>query len=144
MTDPNTQQPSHQGPTSIIRPIQTVLLVVALSSAGAFSINACQEKQLGDDPIAMLLFGWCLAFMLGLARLRYPAACGRNIFSVPFLAASTATMSGFFITASVDMYVHGGHNMFPIEFAIYLVYTGTGVATAMATSVIDSVFLKKR
>jgi hypothetical protein len=144
MTDPNTQQPPHQGPTSIIRPIQTVLLVVVLSSAGAFSINACQEKQLGDDPIAMLLFGSFLAFTLGLARSRYPAGCGRRIFSVPFLAASTATMSGFFITASVDLYLHGGHNMLPFEFAFYLVYTGTGVATAMTTSVIGSVFFKKR
>ncbi len=53
-------------------------------------------------------------------------------------------MSGFFITASVDLYLHGGHNMLPFEFAFYLVYTGTGVATAMTTSVIGSVFFKKR
>lgn len=81
----------------------------------------------------MFLWGGSLAFMLGFARPIYPAALGKKIVSFHFLAASAATMSGFFVTATVDMYLHGGHNLFPIEFAIYFAYTVMGVIIAVGT-----------
>ena len=119
-----------------MRPTLTVLLVMALSSAAAFLITAGQEKALGEQPFVMILFGWCLAFILGLARRRYPALCGKRTSSIVFLAASAATMSGFFIAAILDLYLHDGrgHSMLPLEFAFYAIYTCTGLIVATSTS----------
>ena len=72
--------------------------------------------------------------MLGFARQVYPAALGKKTLSFQFLVASAATMSGFFIAAIVDMYLHGGHNLFPIEFFFYFVYTIMGVIIALGAS----------
>ena len=43
-------------------------------------------------------------------------------------------MSGFPISVSLDRYLHGGHNLLPIEFAFYFTYTGIGVTTAIAVA----------
>jgi hypothetical protein len=115
-------------------PLLTVLVVAALSSAGALSIDAYQDSHIGDRPGAMFLWGGSLAGMLGFARPIYPAALGKKTLSFQFLIASAATMSGFFIAAIVDMYLHGGHNLFPIEFFFYFVYTIMGVIIALGTS----------
>ena len=115
-------------------PLLTVLVVAALSSAGALSIDAYQDSHIGDRPGAMFLWGGSLAGMLGFARQVYPAALGKKTLSFQFLVASAATMSGFFIAAIVDLYLHGGHNLFPIEFTFYLVATILAFIVDVGTS----------
>lgn len=40
------------------------------------------------------------------------------------------SMAGFPVWALVDMLMHGGHSLLPIELAFYAVYGGLGVGVA--------------
>jgi peptidoglycan/LPS O-acetylase OafA/YrhL len=45
-----------------------------------------------------------------------------------------AAMAGFPMLAVIDMSLHGGHNLLPLEFAVYAVYGVFGVIAATAAS----------
>ncbi|MFY9343916.1 MAG: hypothetical protein WAT39_15605 [Planctomycetota bacterium] len=94
------------------------MLIAVFSSAAAFAIEAGQVKALGDAPGSMIAVGCLLALV----------ASGLGLAS-PFLLGPAA-MAGFPLGAAVDLARNGGHNLLPIEFAIYAVYAVLGVAVA--------------
>jgi hypothetical protein len=51
------------------------------------------------------------------------------------LFVGLAAMAGFPVAALVDMVRNGGHNLFPLEFALYAVYGGLGVFVALIVGV---------
>jgi len=105
------------------RSATTIAIVAALSILAAFAIAAAQGRQLGDEPLAMIGVGCAIAGVASFMRL------GRPLF------VGLAAMVGFPVAAVVDMVRNGGHNLFPIEFALYALYAGLGVFVAMIVSV---------
>ncbi len=100
-------------------------LVAALSSIAAILLESQQERPLSDDPISMLLFGCVLAFILGLGR------------PVHAIELGLATMSGFFISAGIDVVLNTGvHNLLPFVFAFYAIYACIGVVLVKITSLL--------
>jgi len=93
-------------------------LVATSSAVAAIVIGAAQQQPLGDDPLAMILCGCLLAGLAGALRLAR---------SVPL---GLASMVGFPAWALLDLAMNGGHNLLPLELAIYAVYGGLGVAVA--------------
>lgn len=104
------------------RSFVVVAIVVALSTATAFGIEVFQNRHIGDEPVAMLVCGCCLAALTAYLRMGRPIHLG------------LAAMAGFPTLALIDMSLHGGHNLLPLEFAAYAVYGIFGVIAATAAS----------
>lgn len=100
------------------RQFAVVGLVAALSIVAAIAFGVTQQQPLGDDPVTMIVCGCLLAALTGALRLAHPALLG------------LASMVGFPVWALIDLALHGGHNLLPVEFALYAVYGGLGVAVA--------------
>jgi hypothetical protein len=95
-----------------------VVCVAALSTVIALALEAAQEQHLGDQPGAMIVWGCSLAVLTGALRLGRPILLG------------LASMAGFPVAALIDLALHGGHNMLPIEFLFYGFYAVPGVIAA--------------
>jgi len=100
------------------RQIRAAAIVALVSSVAACGLDAVQARPLGDEPVAMILFGCVLALVSGASRWGHPFYLG------------LAAMAGFPIWSAVDLALNGGHNLLPFEFAIYLIYAGIGVVVA--------------
>ncbi len=111
------------------RPKSSLLIVVVVSTIAGFIIQGLQGEALGEAPQVMMICGWVLAFATGVLRL------GRSF------AFGIAAMSGFFITATIDLILNGGHTLLPFEFAIYAFYALTGVVVALVTRLLALAFL---
>jgi len=103
-----------------------VAIVVALSTAAAFGFEVFQGRHVGDEPVAMILCGCVLAALTAFLRMGHPIHLG------------LAAMSGFPILAVIDMSLHGGHNLLPLEFAAYAVYGVIGVVAATVVNALRS------
>lgn len=88
-----------------------------ISTAAALWLQAMGGAP-GDFPLPLLGLGCLLA--VSFCRL------------APALHLGLAAMSGFPIGATIDMILHGDHNLLPFEFALYCVYMGIGVGVASA------------
>jgi peptidoglycan/LPS O-acetylase OafA/YrhL len=121
MTHTPHDEPRASAPAA--RRALNIVVVAALSTLAAFAIAAAQDRQLGDEPLAMIGVG-CV-FAGGASSMRV----GRPLF------VGLAAMAGFPVAALVDMVRNGGHNLFPLEFALYAVYGGLGVFVALIVGV---------
>ena len=106
-------------PASNVRVLPRIAAVALASIVGAFVLAHLQHHPLGDEPLAMLMFGGVLAVV-----------AGALLFGVPRLAGLLA-MSGFPVWAAVDLARHGGHSLVPFEFGLYAVYGLIGVGLAL-------------
>jgi len=92
-------------------------ILAAISTAAAFASHGLFGAP-GDHPFPLLGFGCLVAFAVGAARRTRPMLVG------------LAALAGFPVEALIDLLLHGGHNLLPIEFAVYALYGGAGVGAA--------------
>lgn len=88
-----------------------------LSTAAAFASHA-RFGAPGDQPLPLLGFACSLAFAVAALRRATPVAIG------------LAALAGFPIEAAIDLVLHGGHDLLPLEFAFYGAYGLLGVLAA--------------
>jgi len=112
------------------RPYVVVAIVVALSTASAFGIEVFQDRHVGDEPVAMLVCGCCLAALTAYLRMGRPIHLG------------LAAMAGFPILAVIDLSLHGGHNLLPLEFAVYAFYGVVGVVAATVANALRRLIVR--
>jgi hypothetical protein len=86
----------------------------------AVGVQVSQRQQLGDQPLTMLACGCVLACIAG------------GVVRRSSLALGVAATAGFPLSAIVDLLLHGGHSLLPIEFAFYAAYAGIGALCALA------------
>ncbi|HEX5053341.1 MAG TPA: hypothetical protein VFZ65_16310 [Planctomycetota bacterium] len=108
-----------------------VIFVVAGLSTLVAVLLAGSHRQPGDHPLMLLGFGGVLALLAGASR------------KAPALHLGMAAMSGFPIGALLDLARHGGHNLLPIEFALYAVYAGVGVVVAFAGQLLGRIIARR-
>jgi len=53
-----------------------------------------------------------------------------------------AAMAGFPILSVIDMSLHGGHNLLPLEFAAYAIYGVEGVVSATVAGAVRRLIVR--
>jgi len=114
VSEPGVALPPSTPATTAIVP----WLLVAVSTAIAFVSHQLAGPP-GDHPIALLAIGCAIAFVVGATRKMSP------------IVAGLASMSGFPVEATIDLCLHGGHDLLPVEFAFYAAYAAIGVLAAV-------------
>ena len=124
MTLLNTEHETPEDQPVAEAPKKALVIVAVLSTVAGFIVEALQDQALGDAPGVMIICGWVLALATGVLRLRWSFLFG------------AAAMAGFVATALTDMILNGGHNLFPIEFAIYGIYALSAVVVAFVAGLL--------
>ena len=78
----------------------------------------------------MLVCGCCLAALTAYLRMGRPIHLG------------LAAMAGFPILAVIDLSLHGGHNLLPLEFAVYAFYGVVGVVAATVANALRRLIVR--